>query len=144
MAVRDTKLGEREYDRLFAGVTPAALVTAVTVAAGQTLARGTVVVGVPGGEVKAAASALGVAAAAPTTPPAQGGEGKAAVAAETGTPTAYVLAEDVTADKAAVTATAYKTGNFARQALVTDGKYALTDADYEFLRGVGIQTEDTL
>lgn len=142
MAVRDTKLGEREYDRLFAGVTPAALVTAVTVAAGQTLARGTVVVGVPGGEVKAAASALGVAAAAPTTPPAQGGEAKAA--AETGTPTAYVLAEDVTADEAAVTATAYKTGNFARQALVTDGKYALTDADYEFLRGVGIQTEDTL
>lgn len=141
MAVRETKLGEREYDRLFAGVTPAALVTAVTVAAGQTLVRGTVVVGVPGGEVKAAAGALGVAAAAPSTPE-QGGDAKAA--AETGTPTAYVLAEDVTTDKDAVTATAYKTGNFARQALVTDGKYALTDADYEFLRGVGIQTEDAL
>lgn len=118
MALTDTKLGEREFDKLFAGVTPAALVASVKVAKGTALKRGTVLTGAVGGELAPVAAAIAADA------------------------TAYVLADDTT--ETDTVAVAYKTGNFSRQALVTDGTYELVAADYEALRKLGIQTEDTL
>lgn len=139
MATRiDQVVGTTDYDGLFASVDPTALVATVKLAASKAgvLERGTVVAGEAGGELKPAASALGAAG----TP---AGTGENPAPAVPGTTAVYVLAADIDAT-AATNATAYKCGNFNRKRLLTDGSYKLTAADYEYLRTLGIYTEDVL
>ena len=113
-------IGTVEYDGLFVSNVPVADVVHVKLAAGEgTLKRGTVVTGAPGGELAAA---------------------KAALVATNGT---YILTDDVELSEAATVATAYRSGHFARNKVITDG-YTLTAADEEILRKSGILFADAV
>lgn len=126
MAIRlDETFDKTNGNDIFAGTEPSALVATIKLAAAAegaptVLKRGTVVVGDLGGEQ------------APIT------EATAGTA-----DTAYVLCED-TDITAATTATAYKSGNFIRQKLITDGSFVMSATQWEGLRDVGIYTEDAL
>ena len=113
-----TKLNENigtvEYDGLIVANVPEADVVTVSLAAGTgILKRGTVVTGTAGGNLAPAAAALST--------------GKAI----------YILADDTDVTKA-TTATAYRTGHFAKNKLTTDGSYTLTASDEEIMRNAGI------
>ena len=113
-------IGTVEYDGLFVSNVPVADVVHVKLAAGEgTLKRGTVVTGAPGGELAAA---------------------KAAIVATNGT---YILTDDVELSDAVTVATAYRSGHFARNKVITDG-YTLTAADEENLRKSGILFADAV
>ena len=57
----------------------------------------------------------------------------------------YILADETdTGTGTAVTATAYRTGHFARNKLSTDGSYTLVAADEEIMRNAGILLSDAL
>ena len=111
-------IGAVVYDGLIVSNSPAADVVTVKLAAAGELKRGTVVTGTPGGELAAA---------------------KAALSATAGI---YILADDVDATEATY-ATAYRTGHFAGNKLITDG-YTLTDADKETMRKAGILLSDAV
>lgn len=64
-------------------------------------------------------------------------ENKAAVAA-------YILAEDVDAEKEDTTAIAYRSGSFIRNALIVKEGYSLTDKDETELRNGGIYLSDAI
>lgn len=116
----DENLGAVEYDGLIVSNTPVADVVTVSVAAGNgTIKRGTIVTGTPGGELAPLA---------------------AAVSTDNAT---YIITDDVDAT-AAVVATAYRTGHFARNKLTTNGVYTLTAADEEILRKSGILLSDAV
>ena len=69
----------------------------------------------------------------------------AAAAALVATNAVYILADETdTGTGTAVTATAYRTGHFARNKLSTDGSYALVAADEEIMRNAGILLSDAL
>jgi hypothetical protein len=111
-------VGSMEYDGLIVSGTPAADVVTVTLAAGNgELKRGTIVTGTAGGELAPASAALSGAV--------------------------YILTDDVDATEAVV-ATAYRTGHFATNKLITAGEYALTAADKEYLRKSGILVSDAI
>lgn len=113
-------IGTVEHDGLFVSNIPVADVVHVKLAAGEgTLKRGTVVTGAPGGELAAA---------------------KAALIATNGT---YILTDDVELSDAVTVATAYRSGHFARNKVITDG-YTLTAADEENLRKSGILFADAV
>ena len=113
-------IGTVEYDGLFVSNVPVADVVHVKLAAGEgTLKRGTVVTGAAGGELSAA---------------------KAALVATNGT---YILTDDVELSGAVTVATAYRSGHFARNKVITDG-YTLTAADEEILRKSGILFADAV
>lgn len=57
---------------------------------------------------------------------------------------AYVLAEDVDAQKADTIATAYRSGSFIRNALIVKEGYSLTDKDEKALRDGGIYLSDAI
>ena len=120
----DENLGTVGYDGLIVTNEPVADVVTVTLAASQgVLARGTVITGTAGGEMSAAAAALAA------------------------TKAVYILADETdtgTGTGAAVTATAYRTGHFARNKLSTDGSYTLVAADEEIMRNAGILLSDAL
>lgn len=118
----DENLGTVGYDGLIVTNEPVADVVTVTLAASQgVLARGTVITGVAGGELSAAAAAL------------------------VATKAVYILADETdTGTGTAVTATAYRTGHFARNKLSTDGSYTLVAADEEIMRNAGILLSDAL
>lgn len=118
----DENLGTVDYDGLIVNNEPIADVVTVTLAASQgVLARGTVITGTAGGEMSAAAEALAA------------------------TNAVYILADDTdTGTGAAVTATAYRTGHFARNKLTADGSYTLVAADEEIMRNAGILLSDAL
>lgn len=118
----DENLGTVGYDGLIVTNEPVADVVTVTIAASQgVLARGTVITGVAGGELSAAAAAL------------------------VATNAVYILADETdTGTGTAVTATAYRTGHFARNKLSTDGSYTLVAADEEIMRNAGILLSDAL
>lgn len=116
----DENLGTVGYDGLIVTNEPVADVVTVTLAASRgVLARGTVITGTAGGEMSAAAAAL------------------------VATNAVYILADE-TDTGAAVTATAYRTGHFARNKLSTDGSYTLVAADEEIMRNAGILLSDAL
>lgn len=115
----DENLGAVEYDGLIVSSVPATDVVTVKLAASGQLKRGTIVTGTPGGELAAVAAALAA------------------------TKSTYVLTDDVDATEATVT-TAYRTGHFARNKIVTDGTYELTAADEEVLRAAGIILSDAI
>lgn len=113
-------IGNVEYDGLFVSNTPVADVVSVKLAAAEgVLKRGTVVTGTPGGELAPAAAAL---------------------KATDGT---YILTDDVDVSAGAVT-TAYRSGHFARNKVITNGSYPLTAADEEILRNAGILFSDAI
>lgn len=113
-------VGSVVYDGLIVSNVPVAdVVTVSLAAAGKVLKRGTVVVGTAGSDLAPASAALAT--------------GKAI----------YILADDVDATEA-TKATAYRTGHFARNKLITNGTYALVAADEEILRGVGILLSDAI
>lgn len=118
----DENLGTVGYDGLIVTNEPVADVVTVTLAASQgVLARGTVITGAAGGELFAAAAAL------------------------VATNAVYILADETdTGTGTAVTATAYRTGHFARNKLSTDGSYTLVAADEEIMRNAGILLSDAL
>lgn len=118
----DENIGTVDYDGLIVTNEPVADVVTVTLAASQgVLARGTVITGVAGGELSAAAAAL------------------------VATNAVYILADETdTGTGTAVTATAYRTGHFARNKLSTDGSYTLVAADEEIMRNAGILLSDAL
>lgn len=118
----DENLGTVGYDGLIVTNEPVADVVTVTLTASQgVLARGTVITGTAGGEMSAAAAALAA------------------------TKAVYILADETdTGAGAAVTATAYRTGHFARNKLSTDGSYTLVAADEEIMRNAGILLSDAL
>lgn len=124
--------GTCDYNDIFASATPTAHTQTVKLAASQgVLTRGTLVSGAAGGELTVVAAALATTAS---------GSGTITVSS----PAVYVLAEDVdTGTDSAVTATAYKTGYFRTEALVTKS-YALTAADVQYLRTQGILTTDSI
>lgn len=118
----DENIGTVDYDGLIVTNEPVADVVTVTLAASQgVLARGTVITGAAGGELSAAAAAL------------------------VATDAVYILADETdTGTGTAVTATAYRTGHFARNKLSTDGSYTLVAADEEIMRNAGILLSDAL
>lgn len=118
----DENIGTVDYDGLIVTNEPVADVVTVTLAASQgVLARGTVITGAAGGELSAAAAAL------------------------VATNAVYILADETnTGTGTAVTATAYRTGHFARNKLSTDGSYTLVAADEEIMRNAGILLSDAL
>lgn len=118
----DENIGTVDYDGLIVTNEPVADVVTVTLAASQgVLARGTVITGAAGGELSAAAVAL------------------------VATNAVYILADETdTGTGTAVTATAYRTGHFARNKLSTDGSYTLVAADEEIMRNAGILLSDAL
>jgi hypothetical protein len=119
----DENIGTVDYDGLIVTNEPVADVVTVTLAASQgVLARGTVITGAAGGELSAAAAAL------------------------VATNAVYILADETdTGTGTAVTATAYRTGHFARNKLIFGGSgYALKPADEEALRAAGILLSDAL
>lgn len=118
----DENIGTVDYDGLIVTNEPVADVVTVTLAASQgVLTRGTVITGAAGGELSAAAAAL------------------------VATNAVYILADETdTGTGTAVTATAYRTGHFARNKLSTDGSYTLVAADEEIMRNAGILLSDAL
>lgn len=110
-------IGSVEYDGLIVSNFPVADVVTISLTAGAALKRGTVVIGTAGAAMAPASAALA---------------GKAI----------YILADDV--DAAATTATAYRTGHFARGKLITNGTYVLTAADEEAMRSAGILLSDAI
>lgn len=138
MARLDQIVGTADYNDIFASATPTAHVATVKVQGNQvdgddeTLHRGTVLVGTPGGTLKPIEAAVGITAS---------GTGTVTVAA----PTVVVLAEDVdvTKDVDSV-AIAYKSGNFRFEALLTDPDYTLTAADLDYMRMHGIIVTESL
>lgn len=112
-------IGAVEYDGIINSACHADVVT-VKLKAGQgVLKRGTIVSGTAGGELEPLKEALTVA----TLP--------------------YILTDDI--DTAVATeATAYRTGHFNRNKLITDGSYALTAGDEELLRACGILLSDAI
>ena len=118
----DENLGTVGYDGLIGTNEPVADVVTVTLAASQgVLARGTVIAGTAGGKMSAAAAAL------------------------VATNAVYILADETdTGTGTAVTATAYRTGHFARNKLSTGGSYTLVAADEEIMRNAGILLSDAL
>lgn len=118
----DENIGTVDYDGLIVTNEPVVDVVTVTLAASQgVLARGTVITGAAGGELSAAAAAL------------------------VATNAVYILADETdTGTGTAVTATAYRTGHFARNKLSTDGSYTLVAADEEIMRNAGILLSDAL
>lgn len=112
-------IGTMAHDGLIVSNVPVADVVTINLAAGGVLKRGTVVTGTAGGALAPAAAALDASKAI------------------------YILADDVDATEA-TTATAYRTGHFAANKLITNGTYALTAADKENLRKVGILLTDAI
>lgn len=112
-------IGTMAYDGLIVSNEPVADVVTVTLAAGGVLKRGTVVTGTAGSALAPAAAALDASKAT------------------------YILADDVDTAEG-TTATAYRTGHFAANKLITNGTYALTAADKETLRKAGILLSDAI
>lgn len=112
-------IGTMAFDGLIVSNVPVADVVTINLAAGGALKRGTVVTGTAGGALAPAAAALDASKAI------------------------YILADDVNTAEA-TTATAYRTGHFAANKLITNGTYALTAADKETLRKVGILLSDAI
>ena len=112
-------IGAVEYDGIINSACHADVVTVKLKAGTGILKRGTIVTGTAGGELAPVAAALNA------------------------TNGAYVLTDDTDISVATV-ATAYRTGHFNRNTLITNGSYTLTAADEEVLRAAGILLSDAI
>lgn len=118
------KVGERGQDNLIARLFPRALTTGIKVAAGEgVLKRGTIL----------AAQEDGTCVIYGKTAVADGEDGDTQEA--TSAVPSYILTEDVDASgDEAVTAVAYRSGNFNPNAVIVGEGYTLTAADKDALR----------
>lgn len=134
MARLDQTVGTADYNDIIAAATPTAHIATIKVTESQgVLKRGTVVSGAPGGEMAVVAAALATTASGADS------------AVTVSSPTVYIIADEVdTGTTDAVTAHAYKTGYFRREALIVGSSYALTDADCDYMRRCGLLTTDSL
>lgn len=114
----DGDVAVHEYDDIFADPFPQALIATVELAAAEK--------GVQRGTVLSAKSADGQFAA--ITQALESGD------------VVFVSSDSIDKAEAGDVITVYKTGNFVRGRLLTDGEYEMVDADFEFLRDAGIQT----
>ena len=112
-------IGAVEYDGIINSACCADVVTVQIAAGNGTLKRGTLVTGTAGGELAPVAAALN---------------------ASNGT---YILTDD-TDISVATEATAYRTGHFNRNKLITNGSYKLSAADEEVLRAAGVLLSDAI
>ena len=112
-------IGSVEYDGIINSACNADVATVQLKAGTGVLKRGTIVTGAANGEL------------APVS---------AALSASNGT---YILTDDTDISVATV-ATAYRTGHFNRNKLITNGSYKLTAADEEILRAAGIMLSDAI
>ena len=112
-------IGAVEYDGIINSACHADVATVKLAKGAGVLKRGTIVTGTAGGELAPVAAALDA------------------------TKGAYILTDD-TDVTAATVATAYRTGHFNRNKLITNGSYALTAADEEVLRAAGILLSDAI
>ena len=117
--ILNENMGAVSYDSIINSACPADVVTVKLKAGTGILKRGTVVTGTPGGELAPVSAALSAANGA------------------------YILTDD-TDVSAATVATAYRTGHFNRNKLITNGSYSLTAADEEILRAAGIMLSDAI
>lgn len=116
----NAEVGTYVPDNLINSNVPVADVVTVSLAASQgVLPRGALITGTAGSALSQAKAAL--SASNPV----------------------YVLADETDAT-AATTATAYRTGHFNTEALVTGSDYVLTAADKQVLRGQGILVSDAI
>ena len=65
-------------------------------------------------------------------------DGKCVILGTSDATAAYILAEDIDATEADITAEVYRTGHFIKNALTVKTEYVITDADVEEFRKVGI------
>lgn len=114
----DGDVAVHEYDDIFADPFPKALIATVELAAAEK--------GVQRGTILSAKSADGQFAA--ITQALESGD------------VVFIAADSIDKAEAGDVITVYKTGNFVRGRLLTDGEYEPVDADFEFLRDAGIQT----
>ncbi len=116
MARLDAMIGEGLYNDIFADTDPKAFVTGIKLEESETpLLRGTVMVGTAAdGNFKPISEAL------------------------TAESIVYILAENVDKATAGAEASAYKSGHFVRNRLITDGEYTLAEGDFEHMRQAGI------
>ena len=119
MSKLNATIGAVEYDGIIHGACHTDVVTVQLAAGSGVLSRGTVVTGTAGGQLAPVSAALSA--------------GKAI----------YILTDD-TDVTAATVATAYRTGHFNRNKLITNGSYVLTAADEEILRAAGILLSDAI
>lgn len=69
-------------------------------------------------------------------------DGKCVILGTESATAAYILAEDIDATSADVTAEVYRTGHFIKNALTVKEGYTMTDADVEEFRKVGIMLDN--
>lgn len=126
MSRLDENIGSMAYDGLIVANSPEADVFHVSIRADEgALARGTVLALSTGSAGDGKMVILGTTAVSDET-----------LAAN------CILAEDVTVGETDVTALAYRTGHFNRNALIVKEAYTLTAADEEELRKCGILLSD--
>jgi hypothetical protein len=119
MSKLNENIGAVEFDGIINSAVVADVVTVQLIGGKGVLKRGTIVTGTAGGQMAPVAAALD------------------------GTKGIYILADDT--DTAVDTvATAYRTGHFNRNKLITDGSYKLSAADEEILRAAGILLSDAI
>lgn len=121
----DEVVGTFGYDELIIGNFPVADVTMIKLSAGKgVVKRGTVVVGIPGGEFAPISEAA------------------------TSDVALYIVTDDTDTGEEvgleAVMATAYKSGKFNRRKLHTDGTYELSAGDEELLRLANILLDEAV
>lgn len=112
-------IGAVEYDGIINSACPTDVVIVQLKSGNGVLKRGTIVTGAAGGELAPVAAALDASNGA------------------------YILTDDTDISVATV-ATAYRTGHFNRNKLITNGSYVLTAADEEVLRAGGILLSDAI
>lgn len=112
-------IGSVEFDGIINSACHADVVTVQLAAGTGVLKRGTIVTGTAGGALAPVSAAINAANGA------------------------YILTDDTDVSVATV-ATAYRTGHFNRNKLITNGSYAITAADEEVLRAAGILLSDAI
>lgn len=113
------KIGAVEYDGIINSACNADVATVQLKSGIGVLKRGTIVTGTAGGAQEPLKEAL------------------------TSSTLPYILTDDVDTSVTAV-ATAYRTGHFNRNKLITNGSYKLSAADEEIMRAAGILLSDAI
>ena len=112
-------IGAVEYDGIINSACNADVATVQLKAGIGVLKRGTIVTGAAGGEQEPLKEAL------------------------TSSTLPYILADDIDTS-VTVMATAYRTGHFNRNKLITNGSYKLSATDEELMRAAGILLSDAI
>ncbi len=132
------QVGASTTDNLIAGNRHPVDVCHVVLKEGQVLRRGSVLEGDPEGKYILLGSGTGTGTAESKERETGGGTQQEERETVTGTGPEYILADDVDASGGDTVGTAYRTGEFAENALIVAGGHEITDADRRMLRNAGI------